>query len=85
MRRQDALAARRRPLEKESRALESRLEELGRERDEIDRALIAGVPAGEAIAAMHNRRAVIEAEIEAVELRWYETQEALAALEREPG
>lgn len=80
--RQDALAAQRRPLERESRALEAEIEKLAAERDGIDQALIHGMAAGgEAISALQKRRAAIEARIEAAELRWYEVHEAIAALE----
>jgi len=79
----DTLAARRRPLEKEGRALEAELDRLGAERDGIDQALIAGAAAaGEFIADLQKRRARIEAGIDAAERRWYELQEALAAIDR---
>ncbi len=79
--RQDAVAAQRRPLEQESRALEAEIEKLGAERDGIDQTLIHGpVAGGETIAALQKRRAAIEARIEAAESRWYEVHEAIAAL-----
>jgi ATP-binding cassette, subfamily F, member 3 len=83
-RRQDALAAQRRPLEKESRQLETELERLSAERDGIDQVLIAGAAgASDMIASMHKRRAAIEAAIESSELRWYELQEAIAILDKD--
>ncbi len=79
--RQDAVAAQRRPLEQESRALEAEIEKLGAERDGIDQTLIHGLAAGgETIAALQKRRAAIEARIEAAESRWYEVHEAISAL-----
>jgi ATP-binding cassette subfamily F protein 3 len=81
-RRQDAIAAKRRPLESEVREIEAELEKLGSERASIDRTLIEGeAPAGEGIASMHKRRAQIEARIDAAEARWYELQEAIGELE----
>jgi len=83
-RRQDAVAAQRRPLEKESRRLETELEQLGAERDSIDQALIAGATGGgDLIASMQKRRAAIEAAIESRELRWYELQEEIAILAKD--
>jgi ATP-binding cassette subfamily F protein 3 len=80
--RQDALAAQRRPLEREGRDLEAEIQQLGVERDGIDQALIRGAAAdGPSIAELQKRRAAIEARIEAAESRWYEVQEAIAALE----
>lgn len=80
-RRQDAVAAQRRPLERESRAIEAEIDKLGTERDGIDQALIHGAATGsEAIATLQKRRAAIVEKIEAAELRWYEVQEAIAAL-----
>jgi ATP-binding cassette subfamily F protein 3 len=81
-RRLDARAAQRRPLEQEGRALEAELERLGAERDGIDQALIDGAAAGgDVIAALQKRRALVVTAIETAEQRWYDVQEAIAALD----
>jgi len=81
---QDARAATRRPLEKELRAIETKLEALAAERARID-ALIADPAnhAGEAgarLAETYRRRAALEDEVTAAEARWLELSEALEAL-----
>jgi len=83
-RRQDELAARRRPLESEIGALEQDMDALGAETEAIDRKLIeaaTGVADASAIAVMQKRRAEIAARIDAAEQRWYELQDALSALD----
>jgi ATP-binding cassette subfamily F protein 3 len=82
--RQDELAALRRPLESELRALEQEIDALGAETETIDHALIEaarGAADGNAIATLHKRRAGIATRVEAAEERWYELQEALNALD----
>jgi ATP-binding cassette, subfamily F, member 3 len=84
-RKQDDLAARRRPIESELRALEHEMDALGGETEAIDRKLIdaaAGSAAGSAIAALHKRRAEIDARLGAAEERWYQLQHELSALEQ---
>ena len=80
-RRQDDLAAQRRPLQNEVLAIERELERMGAERDDIDRALCGEVNAmGSDIVALQKRRAALDGRIEASETRWYELQQALADL-----
>ncbi len=82
-RRQDALAAARRPIQTKLRELEREVEELEDERASIDRSL--GTQGGydaAAIVALQKRRAAIESRLQASEARWYELQEALAELEK---
>ena len=82
-RRQDDLAAKRRPLQKEIGVIERELETLGAERDGIDRMLSESRPSsGDEIATLQKRRAALEARIQRAESRWYELQDALGELER---
>ncbi len=81
--RQDEAATRRRPLAAAIRALEDEIEALGDETATIDRDLIeaaSGSTDAGAIAMRQKRRAEIVARVDALEQRWYELQDALAAL-----
>jgi ATP-binding cassette subfamily F protein 3 len=81
-RRQDALAAQRRPLQTELGALEGEIAKLEAERTSIDQALgEGGAYESAAIVALQKRRAAIESQLAASEARWYELQEALAGFD----
>jgi ATP-binding cassette subfamily F protein 3 len=81
--RQDELAAQRRPLQLELRALEHEIARLEGERARLDEELSRpGEASGTTIAAMHKRRAGIEARLHDLESRWYRVQEALENLDR---
>jgi ATP-binding cassette subfamily F protein 3 len=85
-RRQDALAARRRPMENEAGELEREMEALALETQRIDGDLIAAAQEardGSAIAGMQRRRAEIQVQIQDLESRWYALQEALSGLDSE--
>jgi len=80
VRRQDTLAAARRPLQAELLELEREVEQLESERAGIDRTLGGDRHDGAAIVSLHKRRAAIESRLRDSEARWYELQEALSEL-----
>ena len=86
--RQDEIAARRRPLAGEVRALEERIAGLERERDAIDHQLGSAAtyePGVQVeIERSHKRRGEIEKQLAAAEMRWYEVQQAIEDLKAPP-
>ena len=83
-RRQDEVAAKRRPMQSEAGKLECEIEALAAESGRIDRELIEAAQGridGNAISGMQRRRAQIEAQVRELESRWYALQEALSALD----
>jgi ATP-binding cassette subfamily F protein 3 len=83
-RRQDEVAAKRRPMQTEAGNLEREIEALAAESARIDRELIEAARGridGNAISGMQRRRAPIEAQVWELESRWYALQEALSALD----
>jgi ATP-binding cassette subfamily F protein 3 len=84
--RQDEVAAKRRPFEAMIHALEGELAALESELNAIDRKLGSNATyessLAEQIADLHKRRAEIELRLEVAEVRWYEAQHALEAIDR---
>jgi ATP-binding cassette subfamily F protein 3 len=71
-----------RPLKKEIKSLDEKLEKLGAEQSQLH-AVLASNPAPEQIAEAGKRLATVDAELEAAELRWLEVGEAMQALEND--